>query len=596
MEATVSDFVVQRLVDWGVDRIYGYPGDGINGLLGALNREEHNGRAVRFIQARHEETAALMACGHAKFTGRLGVCLATSGPGAVHLLNGLYDAKMDHAPVLAITGQAARTTLGGDYQQEVDLHTLFKDVAHEYVHTAMTPEQVRHLIDRAIRVALSERTVTCLVLPKDIQELPFEEPRHEHDTVHSGLGYSAPIVTPDIGALEQAAEVLNAGERVAMLVGAGARCARAELVETAEVLGAGVAKALLGLDVMSDELPYVTGAIGLLGTRPSSELMRHCDTLFVIGSSFPYAEFLPKEGDARGVQIDIDARRIGMRYPMEVNLIGDAAATLRALRPLIWRKEDRSWRERVEGWVADWWALMDQRAHLPADPVNPQLVFWEMSSRLPDKAILSADSGTAADWYARDLRFRDGMLGSVSGGLATMGCGVPYAIAAKFAYPGRVAVACVGDGAMQMNGMAELLTIARHYKEWKDPRLVVLVLNNGELNMVTWEMRAMEGSMTYEASQELPPFDYARFAELAGLRGIRVERPEQVGPAWDAAFASDVPVVIDAVTDPNVPPLPPHITLDQAKEFGMSLLTGDVNRHRILKQALRHLFPTLIRK
>jgi pyruvate dehydrogenase (quinone) len=596
MSTTVSDFVWRRLAEWGVDRVYGYPGDGINGLLGALNRIAHDGKFMRFVQARHEEMAAFMACGHAKCTGQLGVCLATSGPGAIHLLNGLYDAKMDHRPVLAIVGQSARTAIGGDYQQEVDLHSLFKDVAHEYVHTAMSAEAVRHLVDRAIRTALAERTVTCVILPKDLQEEPYEEPPHKHDTIHTSVGYVAPVVTPPVLELERAAEILNAGEKVAMLVGAGAMGAQDELIQVANLLGAGVAKALLGRTVIDDDLPFVTGPIGLLGTKPSYDMMKECDTLLVVGSSFPYSEFLPKEGDARGVQIDLDPRLIGMRYPMEVNLVGDAKSTLSALIPRLSPKPHTGWRQKIEGGMRDWWTLMEERSKIPAHPINPQRLFWELSPRLPERCIVSADSGSSANWFARDLKMKTGMMGTVSGGLATMGCGVPYAIAAKFAHPDRVAIACVGDGAMQMNGMAELLTVVRYWKEWSDPRLVVIVLNNGDLNQVTWEMRAMAGDTRYEASQELPAMDFASYAELLGLRGIRVETPEAIGPALDTAFVSDRPIVLDVVVDPNVPPLPPHITLQQAQSFAMSVLKGDPERVGFVKQAIENLFPGLAPK
>lgn len=591
MTKTVSDFVIERLTAWGVGRVFGYPGDGINGLLGALQRVEGDAK-LRFIQTRHEESAALMACAQAKFGGGLGVCMATSGPGAIHLLNGLYDAKLDHQPVLAIVGQSARTALGGDYQQEVDLPALFKDVAHEYVHQAMTGSQVRHLVDRAVRTALAERTVTCLILPKDVQELPFEEPEHEHDTVHSSLGFSAPHVVPDPADLDRAAEVLNAGEHVAMLIGAGARGAATEVIAVAEALGAGVAKALLGRDVLPDDLPFVTGCIGLLGTRPTWDMMTECDTLLMVGTSFPYAEFLPREGHARGVQIDVDPRRIGLRFPTEVNLIGDAQATLAALLPRLRKKPESRFRERIERSTREWWALMDERAQSEASPLNPQRLFQELSAQLPERAILCADSGTATQWYARNVRLRSGMLGSASGGLATMGAAVPYAIAAKFAHPDRVSIAMVGDGAMQMGSMNELLTVARHYREWSDPRLIVLVLNNGELSFVTWEIRAMAGNPKFAASQDLPPFDYAAFAELAGLRGIRVTRAEEVEPAWRAALESDKPVVIDAVTDPDVPPLPPHLSLEQAKAFMLSMLKGDSARAGVLRQARRQLFPS----
>jgi pyruvate dehydrogenase (quinone) len=579
---TVADFILERLRAWGVERVYGYPGDGINGLLGALNRA---GDDPRLIQVRHEEMAAFMACGHAKYTGEVGVCLATSGPGAIHLLNGLYDAKLDHQPVVAIVGQQARTALGGSYQQEVDLAGLFKDVAGEYVHTVMHPAQARHVIDRAFRIAASRRAPTCVIVPNDVQGMDaIPEPPVEHGMMRSSVGYSTPRVVPTDDDLRRAAEVLNAGERVAMLIGAGALGAAEEVTRVADLLGAGVAKALLGKAALPDDLPWVTGSIGLLGTRPSWDLMQGADTLLMVGSGFPYSEFLPEPGRARGVQIDIDARMLGLRYPMEVNLAGDSAETLRALAPLLERKADRSWREEIEEGVARWWELMRDRAMSSADPINPQRVFWELSERLPDGAILAADSGSAANWFARDVRIRTGMRASLSGTLATMGPGVPYAIAAKFAHPGRVAVALVGDGAFQMNGMNELITIAKYWREWRDPRLVILVLHNDDLNQVTWEQRALEGDPRFEASQELPDVPYARYAELVGLRGIRVDDPEAVGAAWDAAFAADRPTVIDAITDPDVPPLPPHVTLKQAKAMMASMASGDPERWGAIRQ------------
>src|SRR5881394_387846 len=584
MAELVADYVLERLTEWGVHRIYGYPGDGINAFLGAFDRAGGN---PEFIQVRHEEMAAFMACGHAKFTGEVGVCIATSGPGAIHLLNGLYDAKLDHQPVVAIVGQQAMASLGGNYQQEVDLTTLFKDVAHEYVHMATDPAQIRHLVDRAVRIALDQRTVTCIVVPNDLaSEKAVETPPHEHGTVHSGLGYSRPKVLPEDGDLERAARVLNESQKVAILIGQGAMNAPDEVVETAEKLGAGVAKALLGKSVLPDDLAFVTGAIGLLGTKPSWDLMMGCDAFLMVGSSFPYSEFLPKEGKARGVQIDIDGRMVGIRYPMEVNLVGGAKETLKALLPKLERKQDRSWREEIEEGVRDWWTLMEKRAMLDADPVNPQRVFHELSERLPDGAILTADSGSAANRYARNIKLRKGMMGSLSGTLATMGPGVPYAIGAKFAHPERAVIALVGDGAFQMNGMNELITIAKYRERWSDPRLIVLVLNNRDLNQVTWEQRAMEGDPKYEASQDIPDVAYADYARLVGLDGIRVEDPDRLGEAWERAFAADRPFVIDAVTDPEVPPLPPHITLEEAKYFMESILRGDPDRTAFIKQSL----------
>jgi pyruvate dehydrogenase (quinone) len=584
---TASDFLVQRLYDWGVRRIYGYPGDGINGLIGALDRASDK---ITFIQARHEELAAFMACAHAKFTGEVGVCLATSGPGAIHLLNGLYDAKMDHQPVVAIVGQQATIGLGAEFQQEVDLANLFKDVAHHYVQQASTPAQIRHMVDRAMRIARAERDVTCLILPNDVQEMDaVESPPRRHGAVYTGIGYAEPHIVPKEGDLRRAADVLNAGKKVAMLVGAGALQAADEVIEVAELLGAGVAKALLGKAVLPDDLPFVTGAIGLLGTKPSWDMMMECDTLLMVGTSFPYSEFLPKEGQARGVQIDRKPRMLSLRYPMEVNLHGDSKETLRALIPLLQRKSDRSWREEIETGVAEWWQVLEARAMNDASPINPQRVFWELSPRLPDNCILTSDSGSAANWFARDLKIRRGMLASLSGNLATMCPGVPYATAAKFAYPDRVVIACVGDGAMQMLGNNELITIAAHWQEWRDPRLIVLVLNNRDLNQVTWEQRVFAGDPKFAASQHVPDFPYARYAELLGLKGIRMEKPEDIVPGWEAALAADRPVVVEAITDPDVPPLPPHISFEQAKSFLGSIMKGDEDSVGMIKQSVKDL-------
>jgi pyruvate dehydrogenase (quinone) len=575
---------VERLEQWGVKRIYGYPGDGINGITAGLRHRD----SIEFVQVRHEETAAFAACAQAKYGGGLGVCLATSGPGAIHLLNGLYDAKMDHQPVLAIVGQQPRPVLGGHFTQEVDLISLYKDVASEYVQMASHPAQIRHLIDRAIRIAIGQRTVTCVIIPADVQEeKAVKQQPHAHGTVHSSTALSAVHVVPGADDLDRAAEILNQGQRVAMLVGQGALGASPEVAEVADTLGAGVAKALLGKAVLPDGLPYVTGAIGLLGSEASWKLMQGCDTLLIVGSNMPYSDFLPEEGAARGIQIDIDPRMLGFRYPTELNLVGDSAQTLRALLPLLKRKTQRGWREQVEHWVADWWKVVEARAMNDAHPINGQRVLWELSSRLPDRAVISCDCGTATGWYARDVKLREGMLGSVSGSLLTMGSGVPYAIAAKFTHPDRPCIALVGDGAMQMNGVNELITIAKYWKQWQDPRLALLILNNGDLNYVSWEQRIMIGDIRYPATQDLPDVPYSQWAQLLGLRGIRVEDPEQIGAAWDEALSADRPCVLDVVVDPNVPPLPPHITSDQAKAMMQTILKGDPDTGRFLRQTLK---------
>jgi pyruvate dehydrogenase (quinone) len=592
MALTTSDYLVQRLVDWGIDKVYGYPGDGINGVMGALHRAQNK---IRFIQARHEEEASFMACGHAKFTCQVGVCIATSGPGAIHLLNGLYDAKLDHQPVVAIVGQQATTALGADYQQEVDLISLFKDVAHHFVHMASNPSQIRHLVDRAIRIALAERTVTCIILPNDIQELDaVEAPARKHGATFTGIGFTRPAIVPQRDDLRQAADVLNAGRKVAILVGAGALHATEEVIETAERLSAGVAKALLGKAALPDDLPFVTGSIGLLGTKPSYELMLDCDTLLMIGSGFPYAEFLPKEGQARGVQIDIDPRMLSLRYPMEVNLQGDAALTLRELLPLLDKKPHLEWRQQVEANVKEWWQIMEARANLPATPINPQKLFWELSPRLPDDAIITCDSGSAANWYARDLKMRRGMMASLSGTLATMCPGIPYALAAKITHPERMVFSLVGDGAVQMLGVNGLISIAKYWREWSDPRLAILVLDNQDLNQVTWEQRVMNGDAKFPASQDLPAFPYARYAQMLGLEGIELRHPNEIGAAWDAALKAGKPVVIDAHCDPDVPPLPPHITFEQAKGYMFSIFKGDANLGGMVKQSARQMMANFL--
>ncbi|MEA1083627.1 thiamine pyrophosphate-requiring protein [Sphingomonas sp. CD22] len=589
MAQMTSDFFVDRLKAWGVTRIYGYSGDGINGVLGALQRAEKAGEGIEFIQVRHEEMAAFMASAHAKFTGELGVCLATGGPGATHLLTGLYDAKLDHAPVLAIAGQAETTVRGASYQQELNLDRIFADVA-DYVQEATAPAQVRHVTDRSIRIAVAGNGVGVIVLPKDVQDEPYEDPKVQHGFTRSGVGYSRPLVVPQPRDLARAADVLNAGEKVAILIGAGARDGAEAVVRVADLLGAGVAKALLGKDVLSDELPFVTGAIGLLGTKPSWDMMQGADTLLMIGTGFPWAEFLPPDGKVRAVQIDVDAGMLGLRYPTEVNLHGGARETLEALIPLLDAKADRGWRREIEAGVADWWQTLEARAMAEAKPVNPQRVVWEMSPLLPADAIVTSDSGSCCNWYARDFKLKQGQRASLSGGLASMGAAVPYAIAAKFAHPERPVVALVGDGAMQMNNLAEMITVQKYWQRWADPRFIVCVFNNEDLNEVTWEQRVMEGNPRFPTTQDLPDVPYARFAELIGLKGIFVDRPEDLAPAWAAALASDRPVILEVKTDPEVAPLPPHLTLAQAKAFMSSMAKGDRGAGRVIAETARQLF------
>jgi pyruvate dehydrogenase (quinone) len=584
MSQTVADYLLERLRAWGVEQVFGYAGDGINGLLAAWEKANDQ---PRFIQSRHEELSAFEAVGYAKFSGRVGVCAATSGPGAIHLLNGLYDAKLDHVPVVAIVGQTNRSAMGGSYQQEVDLLSLYKDVASEYVQMVTVPQQLPNVLDRAIRIAESRRTVTALIVPNDVQELEYSPPEHAFKMVPSSMGMSHTNALPDSDDLGRAADVLNDGKKVAILVGQGAAGAAEEVKQIADTLGAGVAKALLGKDVLPDDLPYVTGAIGLLGTRPSYELMMECDTLLTIGSSFPYGQFLPEFGQARGVQIDVDPTFIGMRYPFEVNLVGDAKTTVRTLLSLVERKDDRSWREKVEKNVARWWEVMDRRAAVTADPINPEYVFHELSPLLPEDAMLTSDSGSSANWYARHLKMHGRMRGTLSGTLATMCPGMPYAVGAKFAHPDRPAIALVGDGAMQMNGINELITAAKFYEDWQDRRLVVGVLNNGDLNQVTWELRAMGGSPQFLPSQRLPDFPYADYARSIGLGGVRVEKPDEVKNAWEQALTADRPFVVEFVTDPSVPPIPPHATWDQMEKALESIVRGDADRWDVVKEGVK---------
>ena len=585
-----SDFFVERLKTWGVKRIFGYSGDGINGVIGAIQRDG----TLDFIQVRHEEMAAFTATADAKFSGNLAVCLATGGPGATHLLTGLYDAKLDHMPVLAICGQAETNVRGASYQQELNLDRIFQDVA-EYVQEVDSPAQLPHVIDRAIRLAIARRGPSVIILPKNVQDEEFEEPKRLHGFTRSGPGYSRPLLVPCEADLRRAADVLNSGEKVAILIGAGARDAADEVIQVAETLCAGVAKALLGKSVLPDDLPFVTGSIGLLGTKPSSDMMDDCDTLLMVGTGFPWSEFLPKTGSARAVQIDVDPAMLSLRYPCEVNLQGTAAETLRLLLPMLRQKSDRSWRNGLEKQMKSWWETLEARAMTKAHPVNPQRVVWEMSPRLPDNAIVTSDSGSCANWYARDYRVKRGQLASLSGGLASMGAAVPYAIGAKFAHPDRPVIALVGDGAMQMNNMAELITIQKYWERWPDKRLITCVFNNEDLNEVTWEQRVMMGNPRFDASQDIPDVRYSKFAELIGLKGIFVDNPDDLGSAWEAALGADRPVVLEVKTDPEIAPLPPHVSLKEARQF-MFAMTKDEDAGHVIRDTARQVINAVLHR
>jgi len=588
-ERTVSDFIVDRLGTWQVRRIYGYAGDGINGVMAALDRA---GDRFDFVQVAHEELAGLMASAHPRFTGEIGVCVCTSGPGAIHMLNGLYDAKLDHQPVVALVGQQAFAGVGASAQQETNLRAILQDVASSYLEIVAKPEQARHVIDRAVRAALDARSVAAVILPHDVQLEPaIEDPPHEHGRQHSAPGFTPSRLVPPDDVIRRAAELLNAGRRVALLVGAGALGAGPQVERVAERLGAGVAKALLGKGVVPDDLPYVTGSVGWLGTGASNRMMRECDTLFMIGTNFPYTEFLPAPGAARAVQIDVEPRNLALRYPVDVAIHGDAAETLVGLLPLLEERGTESWRDEIAGWVRDEREAAERHARAPATPLNPQRVVRELSARLPDDAILTADSGTSAVWLARHVTLRRGMHATLSGGLATMGCGIPYALAAKLAHPGRPVVALVGDGAMQMSGFSALVDVLKQWRRarergraWGDPRFVVLVLNNRDLNYVTWEQRAMDGEPRFLGSQAIPDLRYADFATWLGLDGVRVERPEDVVAACDRALAADRPFVIDAVVDHNVPTLPPTLTKTMEDKLTRALAAGDPDADAVLRQ------------
>jgi pyruvate dehydrogenase (quinone) len=591
---TVSDFVIDRLIEWDLHRFYGFPGDGIGGLDGALGRAERDGKAFRYLRPTHEEMAALMACAHAKFTGEVGVCIATSGPGAVHLMNGLYDAKCDNQPVVAVVGQQARVAMGTDFQQELNMERLFGDVA-EYVKAVTTPMQAQVVVDRAVRIARAYRKPTVIILPADVQNLPMEEPGLEHWVSRSGVGHASTRIAPPHEDLERAASILNQGDRVAMLVGQGALDATDEVLAVAERLGAGIITALLGKGAVPGDVPYHTQQLGLLGSKPSYDMMQDCDTLLMVGSNFPYAEFLPASGQARGVQIDLSHRHLSLRYPMEVNLWGDAKTTLAALLPLLRQTEDLSWQDGIADAMRTWGDTVERAAKTKAEPVNPRLVFHTLNKQLPDDVIVTADAGTTADWYGHHIRLGRNMMGNLSGRLATMLAAMPYAIAAKFAFPERPVVCTIGDGAFQMLGMNGLLTVKHHWREWKNPTFIVLILHNDDLNQVSWEMREA-GDPRYDTSQLLEDMDYSGYADLLGLRGIRIDDPDKLEAAWEEAFAADRPVLLDVITDKNVPPLPPHVTLEQAKGFAQSLLRGDPDATQVVENSARAVASQLFAK
>ncbi|WP_454042331.1 thiamine pyrophosphate-requiring protein [Cellulosimicrobium sp. Marseille-Q8652] len=581
----VADGLVDRLVDWQVDRVFGYAGDGIDPILAALRRRAGD---VELVTARHEEMAAFMASGHAKYSGSVGVCLATQGPGAVHLLNGLYDAKLDRKPVVAIVGQVVSTALGAGYLQEVDLHTVFKDVCAQYVQTVMSPEQLPHVLDAAFRTALATSSPVCVIVPHDVQQAPLPNPGHEHGVVHSSATFARSRAVPDADALEEAARVLGAGERVAVLVGQGARGAEEHVRALVERLGAGLTTSLLGKPLLDESLPYHCGVMGHLGTTASADLMAGCDTLLIVGSNDPWTEFYPAPGQARAVQVDVTARNVGAKHPVEVPLVGDAAATLEALVPLL--PERQGWRADVERFVGTWRDVAADRVAQETERLNPQLVVHELSEVLPRDAQVAVDVGSVTYWYARFLRLPPGVPAHLSSTLASMGSALPYGVAAKLLHPDRPVVALAGDGAMQMNGLSELITVAHRWRDWSDPRFVVLVLHNGDLAEVSWEQREMEGDPRFPTSQTVPDFPYAAYADLLGLGGLRVEAGDDVGAAWREALGADRPVVVEAVVDPDTPLLAPRQPQEKVDQALRGLGQEDVGDQaaRLLREQRDH--------
>ena len=575
MGRTAADALIDTLHSWGVDRVFGIPGDGINGIMEALRRAADR---VRFIQVRHEEAAAFMACAHAKFTGRLGVCLATSGPGGVHLLNGLYDAKLDGQPVLAITGMPFHDLIGTFTQQDVPLDRVFQDVA-AYSERIMGPAHVENVADLACRIALSRRAVAHLTFPVDFQTEAVDERSKRNVAGHTSDVFSRSARLPDDDDLRKAAAVLNEGTRVAILAGRGALGAVDELERLADLLGAPVAKPLLGKAALPDDSPYTTGSIGLLGTRPSQEAMEECDTLLMVGTSFPYIEFLPKPGQARGVQIDLDPSRIGLRYPVEVGLVGDCRRTIAALLPMLKRHEDRAFLAKAQEGMRAWRALLDERGTSRERPMKPWVVAWELGRRLQDDAIVCGDSGTIATWFARQLPAKRNQMYSLSGTLATMANGVPYAIAAQLAYPQRQVVAFIGDGGFTML-LGELATAVKYQLPIK-----IVVMKNNTLGMIKWEQMVFEGNPEYGC--ELQPIDFAAVARGFGAHAVHIEDPEQCGALLDEALALPGPTVIEAVIDPFVPPMPPKISVEQATQFAKALIKGEPNREKIAWTVLR---------
>ena len=585
---TVSDFVIDRLLEWGVDHIFGFPGDGIGAFDGALGRADGADLPLKYIRPTHEEICALMATSYAKWTGKLGVCAATSSPGAFHMLNGLYDAQMDNQPVVAIVGQQALETLGSAYQQESNLERTFADVA-AYVQTIVTPAQAQVVVDRACRIALTHRQPCVVVIPHDVQKMKREDAPDKMDVSRSSPAPTSIKITPPLDELMRAADLLKSGKRIAFMVGAGALGATDEVLELARKTGAGIMTALRGKDIIPGDVEFNCEQLGLLGSLPSLQMVQECDTFVMIGSNYPYSGYLPKSGQAHGIQIDLRPGQLGVRYPMEVNLWGDAKATLQALLPLVTQTEDLSFQKKVSEGRRKWDGMMHDLAYDKADPINPRRVFYEMNERLPDGAIVTCDAGSTADWYGHHVHLKKGMRGDLSGRLATMLAAMPYAVSAKFAFPDKPVVCTIGDGAFQMLGMNELITVKKYQHLWPNKQLVVMVLHNDDLTQVSWEMRTEDGNPRWEGSQAIQTVDYAAYAEMLGFKGITVTDPDKIGEAWDAAFAHDGLTLLDVHTDKNVPPLPPHISFEFARNTGEALLKGDPDEKGVIVDSVKAL-------
>lgn len=591
MTATVSDFVIERLRQWGIRRVFGYPGDGIGAFDGALGAAERADRGLQYVRPTHEEACSLMATAHAKFTGEVGVCVATSSPGGFHMLNGLYDAKMDNQPVVAIVGQQPTTSLGTFVQQESNLERTFADVA-VYVQTVVAPAQAQAVLDTAFRTARLRLGPAVVILPHDVQAMKMPEMQAPSPSIaRSSPVAASTAITPPAADIARAAEIINSGRRITFLVGHGADGATDEILEAAALSGAGIVTALRGKHVIPSEVPHHTQQLGLLGSLPSLEQMSRCDTLVMLGTNYPYGEFLPRSGQARALQIDLKPEHMGLRYPTELNLWGDVRATLAALIPELTRTEDLSWQKQITDGMESWEREMESQAMLTVeDGVNPRRVFHELNKRLPPRAIVTADAGTTADWYGHHIRLRDGMTGDLSGRLATMLGAMPYATAAKFAFPERTVVCTIGDGAFQMLGMNELITVKRHLESWdENPQFIVVVLHNDDLTQVSWEMRTMDADPLWPTAQDVESVDYAGWAELLGFTGLRVTDDDEIEEAMETAFAHRGVTLIDVRTSRSVPPLPPRISREFAKNTGVALLQDDPARTEVLRDSAKAL-------